>query len=277
MSEILPIVEKPIEQASPVFTFNGQPLIRGRQKKPLKLFIYGRNGIGKTTFACQFEKPVLLDLENNATHMEVDRFFLSAYRDVQTFLYELKIQPHDFKTVILDSVDVLEDLITQGILTRKNVKTLNKVGGYGEGYKEQEAAFDNILTRMNSLFEERDMNVIFIGHETLSTIQEPGEPVYDRITPAIREVNYSQICNWCFGVFYATSEIDYKSEEDLGFTKKRRTVLRKTPRVFYTTPSLAYLAKNIFDLSNPLEINHTLFMQEVERFYHQPISKKENE
>jgi hypothetical protein len=249
------------------FTFGGKPLIRGRQQKPLKLFIYGRNGIGKTTFASQFDKPVLLDLEDNASHVEIDRWFLSAYKDVQTFLYELRIQPHDFKTVILDSVDALQNLIIEDIVTRHNVKTLSDVGGYGAAYAELKTEFGNILKRMNALFR-KEMNIIFTGHETVSRIEEPGERVYDRITPAIREPNYSQICNWCFAVFYATSRVRREAEENLGFNQTRKSnVSRVSTRIFYTEPSAAHLAKNIFKLPNPMEINYALLKESIESFY----------
>jgi nucleoside-triphosphatase THEP1 len=258
-----------------VFIFGGKPLTQGREKKPLKLFIYGRNGIGKTTFACQFDKPVLLDLEDNASHIESDRFFLSSYKEVKSFLYELKIQKHDFKTVILDSLDMLQALIIEDILARHQVKTLAEVGGFGAAYGELKSEFGNILKRMDALFQH-GMNIIFTGHETISRIEEPGEKVYDRVTPAIREPNYSQICNWCFGVFYATSRVRREAEENLGFNQKRKgNVSRVSTRVFYTEPSAAHLAKNIFKLSNPLDIDYPLFKQEIENFYNPSPNKEE--
>lgn len=275
--ELMPVVDRESGGGNvpPVFTFDGKPLTQGREKKPLKLFIYGRNGIGKTTFASEMDSPVLLDLEDNASHLTVDRQLLTNYRDIQSFLLALKTQKHPFKTVILDSVDVLEDLITQDILTRSGKTDLSKVGGYGEGYKQQVAAFTNILKRMEALFQS-GMNVVFLGHETISRIEDPGERVYDRVTPAIRENNYSQICNWCFGVFYATSRVRREAEEELGFKQKRKgNVSRVSTRVFYTEPSAAHLAKNIFKLSNPLEIDYPLFKEEIENFYNPSLTKEE--
>lgn len=275
---IIPLVAPSLAgEGKPVFLFNGQPLTRGREKKPLKLFIYGRNGIGKTTFATQMDDPVLLDLEGNAHHLEVDRYFLSSWQEVQMFLRTLKTEPHSFQTVILDSVDVLQDLITKDILKKSGKQDLGKVGGYGEGYKKQIAEFGNVIKRMDALFQS-GMNVVFLGHETISRIEEPGERIYDRITPAIREANYSQICNWCFGVFYATSMVQRAAQEDLGFDKKRTgNVDRINNRIFYTEPSAAHLAKNVFDLSNPLDIDYQTFKQEIDRFYYPSTETKKEE
>ncbi len=264
------------EESKPVFTFGGKPLTQGREKKPLKLFIYGRNGIGKTTFASRMDNPVLLDLEDNASHLTVDRQLLTSYRDIQSFLLALKTQEHPFKTVILDSVDVLEDLITQDILTRNGKADLSKVGGYGEGYKQQVTAFSNIIKRMDALFQS-GMNVVFLGHETVRRVEEPGEKVYDRVTPAIRENNYSQICNWCFGVFYATSAVNRGAIEDAGFNQKRtRNVDRTSDRIFYTTPSAAHLAKNVFELSSPMPLDYPAFEKAIESFYNPSTEKEEN-
>jgi hypothetical protein len=275
LTDIEPIDNE--EESRPVFTFGGKPLTRGREKKPLKLFIYGHNGIGKTTFASQMDSPVLLDLEDNASHLRVDRQLLTNYRDVQSFLLALKTEEHSFKTVILDSVDVLEDLMTQDILTRSGKTDLSKVGAYGEGYKQQVAAFANIIKRMDALFQ-RGMNVVFLGHETISRVEEPGEKVYDRVTPAIREANYRQLCNWCFAVFYATSAVNRGAVEDTGFNQKRTgNVHRTSDRIFYTTPSAAHLAKNVFELSSPIPLDYPAFEKAIENFYHPSTEKEENE
>jgi predicted AAA+ superfamily ATPase len=72
----------------------------------MKIFIYGCNGIGKTTFAAEFEKPILIDLEGSAHHLEIDRYSLSNYQDVDDFLLPLKKESHPYKMIIIDSVDV---------------------------------------------------------------------------------------------------------------------------------------------------------------------------
>ena len=41
---------------------------KGIKKRPLKVLLYGTEGIGKSTFASQFPHPVLIDLESG-THM----------------------------------------------------------------------------------------------------------------------------------------------------------------------------------------------------------------
>ncbi len=46
---------------------------KGRLRKPLRVVMYGVEGIGKTTLASQFPKPIFLDTEGSTVHIDVDR------------------------------------------------------------------------------------------------------------------------------------------------------------------------------------------------------------
>lgn len=45
----------------------------GKIKRPQKVVIYGSEGIGKSTFAAQFPKPLFIDTEGGTSHMNVRR------------------------------------------------------------------------------------------------------------------------------------------------------------------------------------------------------------
>ena len=49
-------------------------ITRGIIKKPLRVVIYGPEGIGKTTFASQFPNPAFIDTENSTEFLDVARF-----------------------------------------------------------------------------------------------------------------------------------------------------------------------------------------------------------
>ena len=276
MSELILGCQAQIALETPPFSFNGLSPTRGRQEKPMKIFIYGCNGIGKTTFAAEFEKSILIDLERNAHHLEIDRYSLSNYQDVDDFLLSLKKESHPYKTIIIDFVDVLEHLIKASILKKANKEKLDDLGGYGAGYKQWEADFKKILCRIASL-NKSSMNVVFLGHEKITEIKEPGESMSDCVTPAIQESHYSLICNWCFAVFYATSKVQRAAAEDLGFDKKRTdNVLKNNARIFYTQPSAAYLAKNVFKLHHTFPMDYPEFKEAINNFYNPLTTKKEN-
>ena len=48
-------------------------IITGKQATALKIVVYGPEGIGKSTFASKFPRPVFIDTEGSTKHMEVAR------------------------------------------------------------------------------------------------------------------------------------------------------------------------------------------------------------
>ena len=48
-------------------------ITRGIQSKPLKVVIYGPEGVGKSTFASLFPDPLFIDTEGSTARMDVAR------------------------------------------------------------------------------------------------------------------------------------------------------------------------------------------------------------
>ena len=48
-------------------------IITGKQARYQKIVIYGPEGIGKSTFAAHFPKPLFIDTEASTAHMDVAR------------------------------------------------------------------------------------------------------------------------------------------------------------------------------------------------------------
>jgi hypothetical protein len=58
---------------------------------------------------------------------------LSTYAEVRDALAALGSEPHDFKTVVLDSLDKLEGLIWADVCATNNWPSI-EAPGYGKGY-----------------------------------------------------------------------------------------------------------------------------------------------
>ncbi|GAO98190.1 hypothetical protein Cva_00838 [Caedimonas varicaedens] len=262
-------------ESKPAFTFNGSPPIVGKKQNPFKLVIYGANGTGKSTFAGDMEKPVFLDLEHNIDHLNVPRFQLKTTQEIVEFLIQLRTQPHDWETLVIDSIDTLESIAMKRAWS-KEIEGLKEPDRYGAGYKWVKEFFENIVKLCEPLFSQEDkkMNIVFLGHETVSRIEKPGEEPFDSITPRIREKNYAPICNWVNAILYATTEIYRVEGEQKAFSKeKEKHILAGHTRKLYTTPSPAYLAKNVFDLPFKIDLNYAAFKKEVDKFYNQEGEK----
>ena len=60
----------------------------GLEKRPLKVVIYGAEGIGKSTFASQFPEPLFLDTEGGTSSLTSD--VLNAVAAGSIYLAALK-------------------------------------------------------------------------------------------------------------------------------------------------------------------------------------------
>lgn len=128
-------------------------------RAPIKLVIYGQNRVGKTTLACQFQKPLLLlSFEPNRTggansvkKTEGVRQIIFKYKpeegDLPNTLYgtekakelvkELAIDTH-FKTIVIDSATSYQDLFLQEILQVDKLPEQMSFGGVsGDAYRER--------------------------------------------------------------------------------------------------------------------------------------------
>jgi hypothetical protein len=262
-------------ETKPAFTFKGIPPVVGKKRNPFKIFMYGHNGIGKSKFAGDMEKPVFLDLEHNVDHLNVPRFQLKTTQEIVEFLTQLRTQAHDFKTLVIDSVDSLEEIA----IKRAWGGAVENPDAYGNGYKWVKEFFENIVKLCEPLFsrEDKKMNIVFLGHETVRRIEKPGEAPFDSIQPRIREKNYAPLCNWTNAVLFATSEIYRVEGEQKKFSKeKKERILAHHTRKLYTTPSPAYLAKNVFNLPFKIDLKYAAFKKAVDKFYNQEEGEKTN-
>jgi len=99
----------------PVFMFKGHEISIGKKISPLKAIIYGDNGIGKTTFAASAKNPIIVDLEGNCNHIEAPKQRITSLDELEELLNALMAQDHDYKTLVIDSLDSLEVLISEKI------------------------------------------------------------------------------------------------------------------------------------------------------------------
>ena len=140
-------------------------LITGKQELPPRICIFGGHGIGKSTIASQFPKPIFISTEDGLASLDVVSFpRAETVDDVAQNIRTLIKEDHDFKTVVLDSVDwLVEPLITGDIESKHEAKEL----AYGKGQMMIAEAFRELLSGFDVLRKKRDMNVVLIAHASI--------------------------------------------------------------------------------------------------------------
>lgn len=106
---------KDVEEA---FGFNPAPfsleaIVSSKKFPPQKVVVYGVPGVGKTSFAATWPDPILLRTEDGAGALDVPTFpqVASAIADMREALNALINGKHNFKTLILDSLDWAEPFV----------------------------------------------------------------------------------------------------------------------------------------------------------------------
>ena len=224
--------------------------------KSFRCLIHGMEGVGKTTFAACAPKPVFILTEDGMGQVQADHFPLcGSYGEVMTCLQSLAYEDHDYKTVVIDSIDWLERLATRQICQDLGIEALLDIP-YGGGTCKLIPRFDEVIAALDLLRSKKGMNIVLIAHTKTEKVEDPRGSSYDQYSPRLDKRVNGTVKEWADVIGFATQTIR-KEETDEGFGRKRTTAKTvKTSdgsdRVLILEPSPAIVAKNRYNL--PAEI-----------------------
>ena len=102
----------------------------GRENKPPRIMVYGQEGVGKSTFGASAPAPVFIQTEDGLGEIDTCKFPLAQnIGDVIAELTALRDEEHNFRTVIIDSLDWLERLIFDEVCKEFGVCSIEKADG----------------------------------------------------------------------------------------------------------------------------------------------------
>lgn len=155
-------------------------IISGKIIKPQKVVIYGPEGIGKSTFAAQFPKPLFIDTEGSTSHLEVDRLPRpTSWQMLKQYIKDLKGDTIGYHTLVIDTADWAERLCEEAIC-QSNGKVGIEDFGYGKGYTYVKEEFGRLLDSLSDLIDA-GMNVVLTAHSIIRKFELPEETgAYDR-------------------------------------------------------------------------------------------------
>jgi hypothetical protein len=154
---------------------------KGIKPGPAKVVIYGPEGIGKTTFASKFPKPLFLDLDDGSRRLDVDRVTgLDSFALVRATLTELSRDAQGYRTIVIDTADKLEAMIIQGVIDevpRGDGKSVSGIEdyGYGKGYTYVKERLAKFLDTLSAMQARTGLNIVFLCHAWQRKVEQPGE------------------------------------------------------------------------------------------------------
>ena len=127
----------------------------------VKAVIYGPSGSGKTHFASTAPSPIFASAESGLlsvakTGRKIDFVNIASVKDLRELLLFLKTEKHNYKTVVIDSISEINEIIKE---------KLEKDSGRSMQLQDWSNLAKQIKGILRS-FRDLDMHVIFIAQET---------------------------------------------------------------------------------------------------------------
>ena len=221
---------------------------------PPRLLLYGVAGVGKTEFAAASPRPVILQTEDGLGRIEATTFgLLRSFDEIMEALGALYTEPHDFETLVVDSLDWLEPLVWQHTARTHNQPDIESFG-YGKGYLAALDTWRSFLDGVNALRDERGMGVILIAHAEIRRFDSPETEPYDRYQPKLHRSASALVQEHVDAVLFANYRVS-TLKSDVGFNKKVVRGVSGGDRLLHTVERPAFLAKNRFGLAETLPLS----------------------
>jgi len=218
--------------------------------------ITGDAGTGKTSLAATFPKPVFIRVEDGlqaipeATRPDA----LPVVTKVEQLWEQLTAlikEKHDYKTVVIDSVTQLETLFSEYVIETdpKKPKSLAQAnGGYGAGFGAVSAMHGRVRKAAKALNEMRGLNVVFIAHSDVTTIELPDEDPYSRYELRLHKKSVPHYVDNVDLVAYLKLETFTTGDGD------RKKAMSTGNRVAICYTAAAQVSKNRFGISEPIDV-----------------------
>lgn len=231
--------------------------------------MHGVAGVGKTSFAACAPGAVFV-MSPGETGLEtlidaqqlpdVSHFpEVLAWPDLLGIIEQLANDEHQFKTLVLDTLNGLERLCHEYVCQREFKGDWGKKGfeGYGAGPNVSLSEWKLFLNSLDRLREKKKMMIICLCHTKVKNFKNPEGADYDRYQPTLHEKTWDLTFGWADVVLFANY---YTAVEKVDHEGKRGKGAGGQERLAYTERTAAYDAKNRHGLPHEIDMGkaHTV-------------------
>ncbi|HET9087159.1 MAG TPA: ATP-binding protein [Acidobacteriaceae bacterium] len=231
---------------------------------PNRYLLHAREGFGKTSFAAQTPKPVFiqtrgetgLDTLIQAGQLPETPHFpeISTWDEVLSAVRALRDEPHEYKTLVFDTVNGAERLCYEHVCKRDYAGDWTDKGfsSYMRGYEVAQTDWRGFVALLDELRVSRKMTVFLLVHSKIKQFKNPDGPDYDKWTPDMHDKCWSITHKWADCVLFGNFESTIKVKRGDPGDKGKATGV--THRVMYTQHRAAWDAKNRLGLPEEIDM-----------------------
>jgi len=255
---------------------------KGIIEKPRRVMVYGRQGVGKTSWACSAPEPLVIQTEDGSGDIDVHRTerhvsFDSFMGDLR-YLYEAEAGKVPYRSLVVDSFDWLEKLIHEHVALKNGVSSVSDVP-YAKGYDYALEYVGNVLLLLELILKKHNTNIILVSHARITRFEDPNSDSYDRYVPSLHVNSKGKgagplVQEWCDEVFFIHEKVRTR-EVDRGFGGKSIKAMGTGERIIYTECRPAFDAKRHLKMPDELPFVEGQGWSEYSKYFNKPQTEKE--
>jgi len=216
--------------------------LKKEKDHPPRICLHGSMGCGKSMTATCAPVPMWLNLEKSvlARDLGIGNQTPSSYPEVMEYLTALLTQEHEFKSIIIDTLDRLEKMITDYVCEVNGYENISKTP-WGEGLTartKEWLKFFNLLDRLNT---EKGMIVIVVCHSVIVDIEDPVLPKYGKHTLNLYKRDAPYVTGWVDLVGYCMIKTFTTTDGE------RNLAITDNEHIICCQPKPAYDAKTRYE------------------------------
>lgn len=229
--------------------------------EPDRIFVYGVEKIGKTTFGACAPSPIFISAERGLAQINpVPAHYPEAetFQDVLDAIEDLTVSPHSYRTLVVDSMDWIAYLVQEAVCKRQGW-TAEKFAAYGKGFEVAMADWQQMRIRIDRLQKDRGMEVILIAHAEAKNFDDPTGPAYVRYQPKMGgKVAPAFWKEWAKAILFARQE--YVVKEGEGFAKGKGSATGR--RILHTAWEAAFDAGTRYEMPPVIDLDYNVYALE---------------
>jgi GTPase SAR1 family protein len=235
-------------------------IVRGVRQRPPRIIIYGLRGVGKSSFCAKATNPIFVPTEDGLGVLDVAAFPLAkSFDELLANLASLANEDHEYKTVVLDSLDWCEKLIHEVVRKKEGERVFVE---YGRGYTLSVAYIEDLLKALDRLRDEKGMTILITAHTIVKRFQSPDSEPYDRWELDLHQKAASVCEEWADVLLFASQKI-FTTSSDVGFGNKQVRGVGNGERVLLTEERPSHVAKNRYSLPYELPLEYKALAKEI--------------
>jgi hypothetical protein len=217
------------------------------------IMIYGAEGRGKTTLACKSPNPLALLLERGLPRgVSVDAVEgTDSFEGVLAALRDIYANPGQYRTLIIDTADMLEAHLLEFVCAQNNWSHIEKAA-YGKGWVAADEQWRRFVRAVTAIRDKHAMTIVLLCHASIERVDDPRAPSYTAYVPRLHRRGRALLMDACDAVFFLAEDLRVTTD-DGGFRERTRAAA-PNGRFLFTEGRPAFAAKNRFGMPEKIPI-----------------------